>query len=562
MPMQSTPYIFTKTQDWLSAHKPAWRTYFSLIESKTPRVLEIGSWEGRSAVFLLLELCGAPGPSMEGRNNDDNRNDHFDLLQTPAGIERHRKFLHNMSTTGGNYTLVPQFSVPGLMSVIAAELASSNEQKGVDLVYIDGSHRADDTFLDAELAWRLVKKDGIMIFDDYHWPTEPESSMFHPKRGIDGFLKLHEGEWERLSEEESYQFVVRKTAEMRVGFLMGIQTGDDAASDGLSKGVCDNTAFEYGIHVALTIDSTYAMPAAVAISSLLSHIQSRVTFHVVDCGLSPTDKERLHESIPSDALSRATLHFIDLPEGSFAARLGATWAKLDLFDLLPVERCLYLDADTLVRADVQVLWDIDLRSNELGAVVDVGFPTGHSEIASGPYFNGGLLLLDLAKCRNAKRMIQLRQHAEACVSSNARFKDQDALNLHFTGRWASLDMRWNAQGLGTYAEQYTPERHAISERLDMMKADPWIVHFTGPVNPSMAAVLNPYVQPWLSKPWGYAGAPGHPFAGEWRGVLEETAWEGLAGSAGYKKKCEAVKTKAIEEAVAELDNRISVGREL
>jgi hypothetical protein len=45
--------------------------------------------------------------------------------------------------------------------------------------------------------------------------------------------------------------------------------------------------------------------------------------------------------------------------------------------------------------------------------------------------------------------------------------------------------------------------------------NPNIVHFTGPANPGVADVLHPHVQPFTAKPWGYAGALGHPLEREW-----------------------------------------------
>ena len=38
-----------------------------------------------------------------------------------------------------------------------------------DVVYVDGSHTADDVLADAILSWGLLKTGGIVIFDDYLW---------------------------------------------------------------------------------------------------------------------------------------------------------------------------------------------------------------------------------------------------------------------------------------------------------------------------------------------------------------------------------------------------------
>ena len=54
-----------------------------------------------------------------------------------------------------------------------------------------------------------------------------------------------------------------------------------------------------------------------------------------------------------------------------------------------------------------------------------------------------------------------------------------------------------------------------------MKAKPTLIHFTGPTNPDIEIVLNPWVQPYRAKPWGYAGAPGHLFSETWWETLRE-----------------------------------------
>jgi predicted O-methyltransferase YrrM len=48
-------------------------------------------------------------------------------------------------------------------------LVKLNQEKKIefDFIYIDGSHAACDVMSDAVLAWKLLKENGIMIFDDY-----------------------------------------------------------------------------------------------------------------------------------------------------------------------------------------------------------------------------------------------------------------------------------------------------------------------------------------------------------------------------------------------------------
>ena len=44
---------------------------------------------------------------------------------------------------------------------------------------------------------------------------------------------------------------------------------------------------------------------------------------------------------------------------------------------------------------------------------------------------------------------------------DSRYKDQDALNVHFRDQWHPLDLKWNAQGLGTYADSPSLDRDTL-----------------------------------------------------------------------------------------------------
>lgn len=239
---------------------------------------------------------------------------------------------------------------------------------------------------------------------------------------------------------------------------------------------------------------------------------------------------------------------LDVPLGP----AGPTRAKLAMVPVLPVERVIYrVDADTLVRADVRPLWDTDLAGRPLGAVPDVGYPVGHAGVQRAPYFNAGVLLMDLARVRaEMPRLLEAAAQYETSLH-----RDQDALNDVFRGEWLALGMKWNAQGLGTYAEDSSPERDALD--LEGMK-EASIVHFTGPVNPRLVEVLNPYIQPCTAKPWGYAGAPGHPYAEAWWSVVELTEWRGWRASRGYTEYCATEREEAIKASLEAFRQKLAV----
>jgi predicted O-methyltransferase YrrM len=76
-----------------------------------------------------------------------------------------------------------------------------------DFIYIDGSHIAKDVLTDACMAWPLLKKQGIMVFDDYLW-GDPRDILHRPKPAIDTFMNLFAEEVDVV--HIGYQMIVRK----------------------------------------------------------------------------------------------------------------------------------------------------------------------------------------------------------------------------------------------------------------------------------------------------------------------------------------------------------------
>ena len=76
-----------------------------------------------------------------------------------------------------------------------------------DFIYIDADHTADAVASDAEYAWELLKKGGILAFDDYMWGQDMKPELT-PRPAIDNFLEFHEGEYNILTKE--YQVWIEK----------------------------------------------------------------------------------------------------------------------------------------------------------------------------------------------------------------------------------------------------------------------------------------------------------------------------------------------------------------
>ena len=67
---------------------------------------------------------------------------------------------------------------------------------------IEGDHIADAVYADAIGAWALLKKYGVLAFDDYLWGQDMHP-LHRPQPAIDDFLAEKQGEYEVLT--HSYQ---------------------------------------------------------------------------------------------------------------------------------------------------------------------------------------------------------------------------------------------------------------------------------------------------------------------------------------------------------------------
>ncbi len=188
------------SQDWTSPHYPVWSRVLEDWRGRAVEALEIGSWEGRSAVFFLelMPKCriacvdtfaGAP----EHLANPDWRAN-LPLIE--------KRFDANTAPYKGRVEKIRATSVAALDGLIAAG-------RSFDLVYVDGSHRRDDVLIDTLLSWRMLNDGGRLIWDDYGGGKQfADPDRVQP--AVDLFMDIHGGECREL--HRGYQVIVEKIA--------------------------------------------------------------------------------------------------------------------------------------------------------------------------------------------------------------------------------------------------------------------------------------------------------------------------------------------------------------
>lgn len=191
------------TQDWFSNNIPVWERLFAQMKGRPNlQVLEIGSFEGRSACWLLEHVLTGDGAGIDCVDTFMGSMEFTNLPVEPTQLLA--RFKENTGPWGARVT-----THVGRSDEVLPAL-----QKTFDVIYVDGSHLAQDTLTDAVLAWRLLKVGGLMIFDDYEWNFYSEAEL-NPKPGINAFLHGFNGWFELVF--IGYQVVIRKCGSYDAG---------------------------------------------------------------------------------------------------------------------------------------------------------------------------------------------------------------------------------------------------------------------------------------------------------------------------------------------------------
>jgi predicted O-methyltransferase YrrM len=184
------------TADWTSQHFPSWVEVFAPYRARTTRILEIGSWEGRSALFFLNYFPHASLTCVDVWTGGTEHECMPDQVK-----ESERRFNTNLAGFSARVEKIKALSAPAL-----AKLGIAGRR--FDIVYVDGSHHAADVYSDGALAWPMIMPGGLLVFDDYEW--DPMSNNPRPKLGIDAFLAAFAGQYHEVL--RGYQIIISKIA--------------------------------------------------------------------------------------------------------------------------------------------------------------------------------------------------------------------------------------------------------------------------------------------------------------------------------------------------------------
>jgi hypothetical protein len=164
------------TRDWVSVNSPWLAKHLDSFRGKPDvHYLEIGVYEGRCTIWMLENILTHPSAKVTA----------IDLFPEDRMVTQNYKdrFFYNIKLSGFEDKVT---TLIGMSQIEMRKLPLSS----FDIIYVDGSHLADDVLADAVLAWPLLKIDGILIFDDYNLELDFPVEL-RPRFAINAFIITH-----------------------------------------------------------------------------------------------------------------------------------------------------------------------------------------------------------------------------------------------------------------------------------------------------------------------------------------------------------------------------------
>lgn len=173
------------------------RVWDNLIPKINPtRILEIGSFEGKSTCYLIDMLAQKKQIEIYCVDSWEGGFEHQKGQNAEANLPLvEKRFRHNTQLAIKNAKNDVELVIhKGWSDAVLSKLIAEEKQNYFDFIYVDGSHCAPDVLCDAVLGFRLLKKNGFMFFDDYLWSNQQPLKLDPiqcPKLAIDAFTNIY-----------------------------------------------------------------------------------------------------------------------------------------------------------------------------------------------------------------------------------------------------------------------------------------------------------------------------------------------------------------------------------
>lgn len=302
------------------------------------------------------------------------------------------------------------------------------------------------------------------------------------------------------------------------------------------------------MNIVYSSSDSFAPITGVSIQSLLINNADadEINIYLIDNGISEDNKSKLRQL--ADKHNR-TLVFIDKPDLNKQVGLSinidigrwniSTFFRLFLPTILPsgVERCIFLDGDTIVRHSLKELWEMDLEDKIAAAIDDCRSDRYKTELGlstDNTYTNNGVILIDLKRWRE---LGVEKEFIEFMIARNGSitYVDQGVLNgvLAKKGLVKVIPTKYNVMtvffdfNFKELIKLRHPEHYLSEEEYNEAVSDPYIVHYT--------SCFYSGTRPWNEK-------NNHPYVGEYLEYKAMSPWKDTPQLPDNRKKLKKLMT--------------------
>lgn len=219
--------------------------------------------------------------------------------------------------------------------------------------------------------------------------------------------------------------------------------------------------------IAISTDQNYMMPVETLIKSL-AYNNHDLKIYVINEDLPQEWFINLNQRLSAVSIKVIDAKFdpalINGVQVTIDYLSKMTYARILIPKLIPEDRVLYLDADTIVDRNLDSLFNIDMQDYPVAAVKDY----------FGDFFNAGVLLMDNRKLRDTNFVDDLLERGKNAPSDN----DQTLLNEEFKDNYLTLPGTYNVQVGGDLVTFWDKKQLGAYEH-GLADAMPYsIIHYT------------------------------------------------------------------------------------
>lgn len=257
------------------------------------------------------------------------------------------------------------------------------------------------------------------------------------------------------------------------------------------------------IHIAFCVNDGYVPYMLVSIRSIIDNNQSSIIcIHILTDYVSPQMQARIDNVVAGEHNVKYEIHIVsdDILKGLYLNHWAIyTWYRVVLPEILPkdVHKVLYLDADTLILADLNSVMNTEMSGKAIAGATDVYNDTKFERLGYSKdkgYICAGVLLMNLDYWRKHDLTSELIKWAKE-HESILRMPDQDTINVVCQDIKIILPLKYGIQKCFFIDEIYYKDQRFAQELRDCIE-HPAIIHYAG------------------SAPW-YKEVAYHPFQKDW-----------------------------------------------